>query len=143
MGTYAIVNQSTGHVENLIIWDGETTWSRPPGSVLVGVDGVSPPPGIDWTNSPVGSSTFTAPSIASTVPQSISRYQALAALSNAGLLSQVQTAVQNAGALALLAFQSADPWTRNGPFVSQFGQALNMTAAQIDQLFIEAAAIIA
>lgn len=84
------------------------------------------------------------------VPQTVSRYQAMAAMSQtpsatnpapATLLSDVTAAVTAAGGLVLLAWQNTSSFDRNGQFVTQIGAQLGLTSAQLDQLFIAAAQI--
>ncbi|WP_225773349.1 tail fiber assembly protein [Pseudomonas sp. Marseille-Q5115] len=47
MKTYAVINQETGLVENLVVWDGESEWSPPEGFVAVETEAAS----IGWTYS--------------------------------------------------------------------------------------------
>lgn len=47
MKNYAIVNNSTNLVENIIVWDGETSWTPLSGHIAVNVDGLDV--GIGWT----------------------------------------------------------------------------------------------
>lgn len=50
---YAIVNDSTKVVENVIVWDGVTLFAFPDGTTPVNVDGI--PCGLDWIEQPDGS----------------------------------------------------------------------------------------
>ena len=75
------------------------------------------------------------------VPASVTRFQALAALSNAGLLTQAQAAVNAAGGLTLLAWDNAQSFDRTSPTMTTLATALNLTSAQVDALFIVAAKI--
>lgn len=78
------------------------------------------------------------------VPQAVSRFQALAALSNAGLLTQAQNAVAaSTNPLVPLAWNNAQTFDRNSTTVATLGAALGLTGAQIDSLFIAASAITA
>lgn len=78
------------------------------------------------------------------VPQSVSRFQALAALSNAGLLTQAQNAVNaSTNPLVPLAWNNAQTFDRNSATVATLGPALGLTDAQIDSLFIAASIITA
>ena len=73
------------------------------------------------------------------VPEKVSRFQARAALLQAGLLAQAEAAVAQAGPLALLAWQDAQEFHRNSPTINGLAPALGLTAEQIDALFIVAA----
>jgi hypothetical protein len=90
-------------------------------------------------------STFTKPPAPPpVVPQSVSRFQALAALSNAGLLTQAQNAVNaSPNPLVPLAWNNAQTFDRNSSTVATLGPALGLTDAQIDSLFIAASTITA
>jgi hypothetical protein len=75
------------------------------------------------------------------VPASVTRFQALAALSNAGLLTQAQAAVNAAGGLTLLAWDNAQSFERTSPTMTALAATLSLTSAQVDSLFIAAAKI--
>lgn len=76
------------------------------------------------------------------VPQSVSRFQGLAALSNAGLLTQVQSAASaSTNPLIALALNNAQTFDRNSNTMATLAQALSLTDAQLDALFIAAANI--
>lgn len=75
------------------------------------------------------------------VPASITKLQAMLALNNANLLTQVQAAVNAAGGTALLKWENATMFFRNDPLTNQLGQAAGLTPAQLDQLFIAGAQI--
>ncbi|OZI61545.1 hypothetical protein [Bordetella genomosp. 11] len=77
------------------------------------------------------------------VPQTVTRYQARVALANAGLLDQVNTyfvALPNSD-LGKMAWQEAPTVERDSAALIAAGNALGLTDAQIDQLFIAAAAV--
>ncbi len=78
-----------------------------------------------------------------TVPQTVSRFQARAALYQAGLFDQVETLMQNSETpmLARLAWQDAQEFKRQSPTVLAMASALGLTDEQIDELFITAAVI--
>ena len=83
-------------------------------------------------------------SLANGIPQSVSRYQALAALSIAGLLTNAQAAVSaSPNPLVALAFNNAQTFDRDSPTVAALAGALSLTSAQLDQLFITAATLTA
>ncbi len=75
------------------------------------------------------------------VPLSVSRFQARAALMQAGLLSQVQEAIGNADDLTQLAWAEAVEFRRDSPAIAAIAVALGLSDAQIDALFIAAAEI--
>ena len=50
---YAIVDNATKVVQNVIIWDGVTPFTPPDGTTLVNVDGILCGP--DWIQQPDGS----------------------------------------------------------------------------------------
>jgi hypothetical protein len=76
-------------------------------------------------------------------PQVVSRFQARAALHLAGLLDDVNAMMADPATpmLARLAWQDAQEFRRQSPTVLAMAAELNLTDAQIDQLFITAAAI--
>jgi hypothetical protein len=83
------------------------------------------------------------------VPQSVSRYQAMAAMmatpsaTTPGhtLLQDVTAACTAAGGLVLLAFQTAATFDRQGMFMLEMQAALGISDATLDGLFVAAAAI--
>lgn len=76
-----------------------------------------------------------------TIPQSISRFQARAALLAAGRLSDVEAAVAAADPFAQLAWAEAQEWRRDSPTLLALAKGIGLTDAEIDDLFIQAAAI--
>ncbi len=77
------------------------------------------------------------------VPQVVSRYQALAALMQAGLLDAVQAWATDPGTdpLYRLAFEAAAEFRRDSPTLAAGAAALGWSDAQLDGLFIAAAAM--
>lgn len=73
----------------------------------------------------------------------VSRFQARAALHLAGLLEAVETLMQSPDTpmLARLAWQDAQEFKRQSPTVLAMASALNLSDADLDQLFITAAGI--
>jgi hypothetical protein len=63
------------------------------------------------------------------------------ALFNAGLLDQVQAAVNAAGGATAIWWEYALIWERSNPLLQSLGKALNLTDAQIDDLFTVASNI--
>lgn len=72
------------------------------------------------------------------IPQAISRFQARAALLDAGLLADVEIALADADPLTQLAWAEAIEWRRDSPTIAAIGDALGLTEEDIDDLFIEA-----
>lgn len=77
------------------------------------------------------------------VPQVISRFQARAALMDAGILADVEIAVAGAGPLAQLAWAEAIEWRRDSHTISVISDALGLSDEDLDDLFIAAAGIVA
>ena len=78
-----------------------------------------------------------------TVPQTVSRFQARAALYQAGLLEAVEMLMQDVhtSMFVRIAWQDAQEFKRQSPTVAAFAAALGMTERQVDELFIQAAQI--
>lgn len=77
------------------------------------------------------------------VPNSVTRFQAMAALELAGHLTDVETIMADAGTpiMAKLAWKNALEFFRDSPTVSEISSALSMTSDEIDQLFVTASGI--
>jgi hypothetical protein len=75
------------------------------------------------------------------VPQVVSAMQAKVALLNAGLLSSVQTWINAQDATTQLVWNSATTFSRQSTLIAQAATALGLSSAQIDTLFVAAAAI--
>ena len=86
---------------------------------------------------------FAAP--ASSVPQTVTRFQARAALHLAGLLSSVEALMSDpqTDMLAKLAWQDAQEFRRTSPTVLAMATALGLDEAALDALFTSAAGIAA
>lgn len=83
-----------------------------------------------------------APPPAPVVPASVALWQAKAALEAAGLDKQAEAAVAAANSPALTAFWATAPTIdRTSPTLAKIATALNLTSAQVDALFVQAAAI--
>lgn len=76
-----------------------------------------------------------------TVPRAVTMRQARLALLGAGLLDAVAVAIAGAGPVASIEWQYAQEVQRSAGLVPQMATALGMTDAQIDALFIAAAAL--
>lgn len=77
------------------------------------------------------------------VPQTVSRFQAKAALSDAGLLAQVDALMSDPATdpIARLAWSDAQEFHRTSPTVAAMAQALGLSDTQLDALFAAAAEI--
>jgi len=75
------------------------------------------------------------------VPQTISRFQARAALHQAGYLAQMQTAIESADPIVKMAWEDATEFRRNSPTVLAFAETLGLTDEQLDEMFRTAAQI--
>lgn len=77
------------------------------------------------------------------VPQSVSRFQARAALHLAGLLDDAEAAIAQANPLSRIAWEHANVYRRDSPTVISIGQQLGLSEAEMDELFKTAASITA
>lgn len=75
------------------------------------------------------------------VPESVSMFQARAALIGAGLFEQVDAYCHAQGGLILQAWEYANVAPRNGSLINALGHQLGLSDAQIDALFRAAAQI--
>lgn len=75
------------------------------------------------------------------VPASVTRFQARAALHEAGLLDQIEAAVAAADPLTREAWASATAFERSSPTIAALAAALGLSLADIDALFRRAAQI--
>lgn len=75
------------------------------------------------------------------VPSTVTPFQAKAALLQAGLLDTVKAAIASAPAITQLAWSDATEFTRDSPTIVTMAGALGLTSAQVDALFVAAAAI--
>ncbi|WP_157793776.1 hypothetical protein [Bradyrhizobium ottawaense] len=71
----------------------------------------------------------------SIVPQNVTPRQARLALLGAGLLGQVEAAVEAAGGATKITWDYASVFTRTDPLILAIGLGLSLTEAQIDELF--------
>ncbi len=88
---------------------------------------------------------FGNPGTPSNVPASVTMRQARMALLAQGVLSQVDSAINNLPdpqkTAARIEWEYSNEVQRNNPFVALLGAALDMNAAQLDDLFIQAKAL--
>lgn len=73
----------------------------------------------------------------------VSMFQARAALMNAGLYETVDSFMQQAGGVDLVAWEYATEVRRDSPMVQAMAQQLGLTSEQVDDLFRQAAGIVA
>lgn len=87
-------------------------------------------------------SEYTAPPQPSvSVPPVVSRFQARAALYQAGVLSAAETAIQGADMVSQIAWEDAQEFRRTSPLVSDIAQQIGLSESELDDLFIQAAQI--
>ena len=79
------------------------------------------------------------------VPNSVTRFQAMAALELAGHLTDVETIMADPGTpiMAKLAWKNALEFFRDSPTVAAISGTLGMSSDEVDQLFITASGIAA
>lgn len=76
------------------------------------------------------------------VPQSVSRFQAKAALAQIGKLTAAEAAVMASGSVVLqLAWAEANDFRRDSPGINALAPMIGLDAAGLDALFIAAAQI--
>jgi hypothetical protein len=104
---------------------------------------------VDAANAAIGDtwdgSTFSTPAPRIVVPASVTMRQARLALLGAGVLATVNAAVSGMpgtqGEAARIEWEYARDVLRDSPLIAGLMPTLSMTEAQIDQLFIAAAAL--
>jgi hypothetical protein len=110
-------------------------------------DGVIQDANGNWMTSYVAVD-YTAEEIAAKVEQwrssaSCTPFQGRVALSDAGLLANVETAIAAADEKTKVAWEYALEWKRNSPMITSLSTALNMADTQVDDLFKAASQIVA
>ena len=77
------------------------------------------------------------------IPQTVTPFQAKAALLGAGLLPAVQAAIAAAPQIVQLAWSDATEFTRDSPTIAAMAASLKppLTSAQLDALFVAASTI--
>lgn len=75
------------------------------------------------------------------VPASVTARQARLALHGAGLLTQVEAAIAAAGGAVQIEWEYATAIERASPLLATIAAGLEMSGAQIDALFVQAAAL--
>jgi hypothetical protein len=69
------------------------------------------------------------------VPESVSRFQARAALLQSDLLETAETAIQNGDAITKLVWADAQEFRRASPTVAAIAGVLSLTESEVDDLF--------
>ncbi len=75
------------------------------------------------------------------VPQLVTRHQFIIALHHAGLLNQMGNALMTLNTVTVLEWEHAIHFRRQSDCVAAIATALVLTAQQVDDLFVAAAAI--
>lgn len=75
------------------------------------------------------------------IPKSVTMRQARLALLAAGKLDAVNAAIRSVGVVAQVEWEYATEVRRDWPLVAEIGAGLEMTDADLDQLFVVAAAL--
>ncbi len=130
-----------GTVTNAIVGDPDTPDDHPDASLIDAATASSPHAWIGWTYDGLA---FHAPTpLAPDVPDTVTNFQARAALIAAGLFTKVDGAVRASGdPTAVAAWDYANNFYRDSAFISgALAAAAGITPAQIDALFIAAAQI--
>ena len=77
------------------------------------------------------------------IPQTVTRFQALATLAAGGGLDVVHTYIDALprSNIQRLAFENATDWERTSPTVNALAQMLGLSDAQVDELFVTASKV--
>jgi hypothetical protein len=77
------------------------------------------------------------------IPQTVTRFQALATLAAGGYLDVVHTYIDALprSNITRLAFENAGDWERTSPTVNALAAMLGLTDTQVDELFVAAAQV--
>jgi hypothetical protein len=133
---HAIVRN--GIIENVVEWDGESSWSPPEGTQLHQAPNGLLSIGWQWNN---GSPIDPAPlAEAPGVPQEVSSGQIIKALAELGWLDAVDAAVAQAGPLEQRLWARASRFPRDDAMVNAIGAAIGKTSQELDDMFRLAAA---
>ncbi|WP_050384572.1 hypothetical protein [Bradyrhizobium pachyrhizi] len=136
MTTFVV--DASGNIINAVVLEDGAAWSPP--------DGCSIATGEYAVGGTLIGGVYTAPP-ASVVPidahpvVAVTPRQARLALLAAGLLDQVDAAVDAAGGATKITWEYATEIRRDDPMISTVGAALSLTSDQIDALFTAAGAL--
>ena len=77
------------------------------------------------------------------IPQSVTRFQALAVLAAGGYLPTIRTYIATLGEdnITRLAWESASEWERTSPTLNALATMLGLTDTEVDDLFVAAAQV--
>jgi len=77
------------------------------------------------------------------IPASVTRFQALAVLAAGGYLPTIKTYIATLGEdnIARLAWENATDWERTSPTLNALATMLNLTSAEVDDLFVAASQV--
>jgi len=77
------------------------------------------------------------------IPATVTRFQALAVLAAGGYLPTIKTYIATLGEdnIIRLAWENAADWERTSPTLNALATMLNLTSAEVDDLFIAAAQV--
>lgn len=138
---YVLLQTEGGAVYQCIAATGAVTFRLPDGTPteLIGpnyVADANPVP-------PAWDAPEVAPQIAQPVevPQSVSRFQAMVVLYEAGLLNSINAYMKTADPIKRLAWENAQEFVRSSAMVADVAQIFNLTDDQIDALFIQAGGV--
>lgn len=77
------------------------------------------------------------------IPTTVTRFQALAILAAGGYLDTVRTYINtlDPNNVQRLAWENATDWERTSPTLNALAQMLNLTSAEVDDLFVAASQV--
>jgi len=77
------------------------------------------------------------------IPATVTRFQALAVLAAGGYLDTVRTYIATLGEdnITRLAWENAADWERTSPTLNALATMLNLTSAEVDDLFVAASQV--
>lgn len=138
MARYALIVGGT--VVNIIKASAEVAAARADALGGTAVESDAAGPGDTYADG-----TFTRPAPAAAVPDEVTMRQARLALLGAGLLDDVETAIDAmsdpAKAAARIEWDYSNTLRRDHPLVATLGAGLGLTGGQLDDLFIAAGAL--
>lgn len=76
------------------------------------------------------------------IPQVVSKAQGLIALEMAGLLTPIETYMQTASNLELLAWENIQQFERQSPMLNNLLSAFGLSPSDADSLFVQASAVV-
>ena len=96
---------------------------------------------LEWDGEKVTRVFTSEPAPPPPVPETVSRFQARAALLQIGKLADAEAVVAQADAITQLAWAEAIEWKRTSPALNTLAEAIGLTQPEIDDLFRNAAQI--